>query len=213
MNATPYSNQAEGWDDTLADEDFEGEMPRRPRRQFLTRWSALLFALLLGAVGFFVGVRVEKGHTTSSSSGFAGLAAASRSGLTAASGASRLGASGSASRSSFPGGAGFAARFGGGTIGTVSSIDGKTLYVKETSGNTVKVTLSSVTKFTKSESVGRNKIFPGDSVTITGQSGSKGTITATAVSDSGSSSSSSAGTTASSGGSSGTSGVGSLFGG
>jgi hypothetical protein len=71
----------------------------------------------------------------------------------------------------------------------VSSIDGSTLYVTATSGNTVAVTTTHESKITKDESVGANAIHPGDSVVVEGIAGSKGTITASSVSDSGSSSS------------------------
>lgn len=217
MNAIPYRNRGEGWDASLSDDDFEGEMPSRPRRRFLTRWSALLFAIVLGAVGFFIGVRVEKGQLGSSTTGsLSGLASRFSAASTAGAGRfARSGRSGFPSTRGFAGG-GFPGGFGGGTVGTVSSIDGNTLYVEETGGNTVKVKLSSVTKITKDESVGRNKIYPGDSVTISGSSGSKGTITATALTDSGSSgssTSSSGSSTSSSSGTTGSSGVGSLFGG
>jgi len=48
------------------EDDGDGRMPRRPRRRLLTRWSALLLALMMCAIGFYVGVRVEKGHIASS---------------------------------------------------------------------------------------------------------------------------------------------------
>ena len=54
----------------------------------------------------------------------------------------------------------------------------------ETSGNTVKVKLSGATTITKSETV-KHKLFPGDEVVIAGAKGSKGTVAATSVTDSG----------------------------
>ena len=68
--------------DGVEDADDEGRMPRRPRRQLLTPWSALLLAAMTCAVGFYVGVRVEKGHIASSPTtiGAGGGFAAARSG-------------------------------------------------------------------------------------------------------------------------------------
>jgi len=173
------------------DEGFGDTLPVRPRRPFLTKWTAGLMALVLGAVGFYVGVRVEKSKIPATSSAGSAL--------------SRLfsGAGGTTSRT---GAGGFASRFGGAfaglggneTIGSVSSVNGNTLYVTETSGNTVKVKLSGDTTISKSESVSKAKIYPGDQVVITGTTGSGGTVDATQVSDSGASSTSSTSSSSSS---------------
>ncbi|HUB76530.1 MAG TPA: DUF5666 domain-containing protein, partial [Solirubrobacteraceae bacterium] len=111
----------------------------------------------------------------------------------------------------------------GATVGTVSSIAGRTLYVSELTGNTVAVVTTPQTKVTKSESVGAHAIHPGDSVVVRGISGSKGRFTASAITDSGNSgtgSGSSGGGLASlfgggssGSGSGGSSGLSSLFGG
>jgi hypothetical protein len=115
---------------------------------------------------------------------------------------------------------GFAARFGaaggaGGnaSFGTVSSIDGKTLYVTESSGTMVKVKLASSTKVTKSLSVSRKSVRPGDTVVIEGVKNSSGTIVAASVSDSGAAAARSGSTSSSgaTGSSSSGSGVSSLF--
>jgi hypothetical protein len=185
-------------------EDFPDALPPRPRMQLVTKWSVLLAILLACAIGFFVGVRIEKSKIPAAS--------------TASGTASRFAAlAGGASGSKGALASGFASRFGGsfpgaGTSGSVTAIDGNTLYVKESSGNTVKVKLSSATAITKEAPVAKTKIFPGDEVTVVGASGSDGTVSATRLTDSGSNS---AGSAASSAGSSGTasSAVSSLFGG
>jgi hypothetical protein len=195
MNAISYDGPEEDWD------GFEDEaLPGRPRRQVLTWWSAGLFALILGAVGFYAGVRVEKGQLSSSSSAGAFSAAA-----TGTRTAARTGA-----------GAGFRGVFGaagagaaGGTFGTVSSISGNSLFVTDTSGNTVKVTLSSVTKVTKNVGVGKKAVRPGDLVVVSGAKGSNGTVSAATVSDTGASPT--AGGSSRSSGSSGSSAVNQLF--
>jgi hypothetical protein len=220
-------------------------LPRRPRRNFFNRRSAALVALLTCAAGFYAGVRVEKGQIASTpvtlgASGSAATGSGARAGATGAAGGSRAsgasgasGTSGAASRTASAGGAsgagGFAARFGaaGGaagantSLGTVSTVNGKTLVVTEASGNTVKVNLSSA-KITKSQSVGRSAIHPGDTVVIEGVPSSSGTVVAATVSDSGAgraaagfggaaSGSGASGAGASSSGSGSSSAVGSLF--
>jgi hypothetical protein len=225
------------------EDDGEGRMPRRPRRRLLTRWSALLAAAMTCAIGFYVGVRVEKGQIASSpttigaGAGFAARAGAGTgaSGSRSAAGGSATGSSatgssaggssatgssaggssaGGSSAGGAPGAGGFAAAFGAGnaTFGTVGSVDGNTLTLTEASGDTVKVKLTSATKITKSESANRRQIHPGDTITVSGLTGKRGTVSAATVTDSGAGTtgtSGTSGTTSSS--SSGGSAVSSLF--
>jgi Domain of unknown function (DUF5666) len=214
----------------VGDEDDDGRMPRRPRRRLLTPWSALLVAAMMCAIGFYVGVRVEKGHiaSTPSTTGAGGFAAAlsgrtggsatggpatggsATSGSAAGGGASAAGGAGSAAggAGSAAGAGGFAARFDGGgnaSFGTVASVDGKTLTLTEASGDTVKVKLTSATKITKTEAAKRSQIHPGDTITVSGVAGKQGTVSAATVTDSGArttGSSSSAGSSSGAGSSS-----------
>ncbi len=205
MNAIPYDRPEEEWDSY--EDEQELALPGRPRRQWLTWWSAGLFALILCAAGFYAGVRIEKNQLANSSS--AGAGAASRAG-TGRSGAGGLGGGGGGLRARFGGGSG-----AGATLGTVSSISGNALYITETSGNTVNAALSSATKLTKSIAVGKNAVRPGDLVTVSGAKESGGALSATTVNDTGVSPFAAA--SGSSGGSSsvggGSSAVNSLFGG
>jgi hypothetical protein len=189
----PLKTSDPDWETT--DENQE-ELPGRPRRQLLTWWTAVLLALVIGAIGFYVGIRVEKGQTSSSTASARPFPFAGARTGTAPSG---------------PGG--FAGAGGGSaSFGTVSSISGHMLYVKDASGNTIKVELSSATTVTKSVTVGKKSLRPGDTVVISGLTNKQGTVTATSVRDSGASSSSAP--SGSSGGSStsGSSAVKSLFG-
>jgi hypothetical protein len=250
MNAVTYDRRDDGWDPYDEGDTREDQMPGRPRRRYATRASAALAAVVMLAVGFYAGVRVEKSKVGSSSgsggsalaSAFAarartlaggGAAGGRTAGAGAASGASgasgaAAGASGAAAGGSggsggsgaaggragllFGGGAGGG---GGGTpsFGTVSSVNGRTLYLSDASGNTVKVKLPSSTKISKSLSVSRHSIHPGDTVVIQGVKNSSGTLVAASVSDSGSSGRSTTGSSSGSGSSSSGSGsgVGSLF--
>jgi hypothetical protein len=211
MSAIPYErDNEEQWEpeqeDTLA-------LPARPRRKFFNRRSAALLALITCAAGFYAGIRVEKSQLSSSSSAARAFTPPA---LGSAAGRSASGTSGSRSSaaSGLPGGGGFpGAALGGAnaSIGTISSVDGNAIYLSDSSGNTVKITLSSATKITKSLSVGKRSLHPGDSVVIRGLKNNNGTVSATSISDSGATST---GTTSSSSssGSSGSSAVNSLFG-
>lgn len=196
MNTIRYEDTDQEWED----DGFEDELPARPRRRFLSWWSAALMALILGGVGFYAGVRVEKNQVSGSAgAGVAVSAAAGRSGTGAASFASRFGGG------RFGGAGGPAG--GGASVGTVSSVDGNTIYVTDTSGNTIKVKLSSATTIRKTENVPKAKVFPGDTVVVSGVKGSGGTLTATTLTDSGSRGGSTTG------GGGGSSAISSLFGG
>jgi hypothetical protein len=229
-----------------ADGSRDEQLPRRPRRQYFNRRTAALAALITCAIGFYAGVRIEKGQLASSTTlgtagtsgtgaarararagglaalfgGAGALGATGASGATGGAGASGAtggagatgasGASGASGAGRSAGGAG--AGGGGASFGTVASVNGSTIDVTDTSGNTVKVQLSSATKISKTESVKRSAVRPGDTVVILGVTKANGTISAATVTDSGagrtggSSSSSTSGTSGSSG-----SGVNSLF--
>lgn len=220
INAGPPQPSAAGPFDDYEDGFGDEPLPSRPRARYLTPLTACLMALILGGVGFFVGVRVEKSKTSSSGTsafargGFPGASALSTSGSSKTTSGATSGGSASSLYRRFATAGGFSGATGNGTVGTVSSVDGDTIYVKETSGNTVKVKLNSATTISKSESVSREKLNPGDSVVIQGSAGSGGTVQATSVSDSGASASSSTSSSSSSSSSSGnaSSAIRSLFG-
>jgi hypothetical protein len=229
---TPDQHE-EAWDTHQGEP--ESPLPRRARRQFFNRRTAALGAVVTCAIGFYAGIRVEKSQLSSSSSAgslgsgaASGARAAARAGgFAGLTGRGAAGSGGAARAGGSPGsgGAGAAGGFGGAgggaagtSFGTVSSLNGKTLDVTDASGNTVKVKLTSSTKITKNQSVGRKAIRPGDTIIVTGGQGSGGSTTAASVTDSGNRSSGSGGSGSGSGGSgSGGSGsssgsaVGSLF--
>ncbi len=157
--------------------------PAHTGRRWLTPASAALLALALGFAGFYAGVREEKAHATGTGS------TSSTSGTAAARSSSSRTAAGTGAAP------GLGAAASGITAGTVTRVDGDTVYVKEASGATVQVKLLSSTAIKKTQGVSTRSVRPGDSVTIRGTQGSGGTITSTSVSDSGNNST----TTASSG--------------
>jgi hypothetical protein len=175
---TPAYEAIEDQDDWLE----EPELPRRPRRRLLgvggNPLALALLAVLLIACGFIGGVLVEKGQSGSSSSTAAGAAASFASRLRALSGGtSSTGGSALAGGSSSSSG-GFARP----TAGTVAYLAGSTLYVTNSEGNTVKVTTSAGTSVTKTVKARVKGIHPGETVTITGATGSNGEISAESIS-------------------------------
>jgi hypothetical protein len=177
----------------------EAPLQRRPRRRRLTGPTAAVLAAVTCAAGFYGGVRVEKGQVTTSGT-TPGLAAAASFGRSATAGRG-AGATTAGARGGFAGFSGSprGAGAGGATpaFGTVASVDGKTLVLTESSGDTVKVRITSATKIDKTESTGRGAIHPGDTITVSGTTAKSGTVSAATVTDGGASASGSGSTTSS----------------
>ena len=224
MNAIPYDTPEEEWDSYEDGQDLA--LPGRPRRKILTWWSAGLFAVLIGLVGLYVGVRVEKNQLANSSATSAFTAGTGAAGTGTGTGAARrAGATGSGAERVRSRGRRWrflpepvrrraAGAGGSASVGTVSSMSGNTFYVTETSGNTVKVTLSSATKVTKTSPWERTRCGRATSSSCRAPRVRSGTVSATTVSDTGASPLAAAsGSSSSSSGNSASSAVGSLFGG
>jgi hypothetical protein len=173
----------EGFDEEDEWLEQPAELPPRPRRRLLgvggNRSALALIGVLLIACGFTGGALVEKGQASSSSS--AGGAAT---GLASRFAALRAGTSGTASRSAAAGAASGFPGTGAGrpTAGTVAYLSGNTLYVTDSEGNTVKVKTSAATSVTKTAKASVSAIHPGETVSVTGTSGSGGAISAEAIS-------------------------------
>jgi hypothetical protein len=146
------------------------ELPPRPRRRLLTPLTGTLLGLFLAALGFVVGVLVEKGQ--------AGGGAAAGGGL-----AGFRGAGGGGGRQAAAGGAAFSGgqAGGGGTTGQVSNVRGSALYVQDTQGNTLKVMLPAGASVTRTTNSSVRAIHPGDSVVVQGAQRKDGSISATSI--------------------------------
>jgi hypothetical protein len=136
------------------------ELPRRPRRKLATPLTGALAAVLIAALGFIGGVKVQKSSADSMSGGVSPGRAAG--GFTA------------------PNGGGGAAA-GDATVGTVANVDGKSIYVTDSSGNTTRVKMRSSSKVTRTAVSKVGDVHPGDTVIVQGQASSGGTVTATSV--------------------------------
>jgi hypothetical protein len=154
------------------------ELPRRPRRKLVTPLTALLTAVLLAACGFIGGVQVQKHHGSSGAGAANGFAAAR---AQFGGGTARGGAAGGTGGGATGGGG-----FGGGgesnaTVGSVANVSGKSFYVTDSSGNTVKVKTNDQSKVTRTAVSDAGDIHPGDTVIVQGTKSSSGTVTATSV--------------------------------
>jgi len=138
--------------------------------------TAVLLALLVAGGAFWGGVALEKGHAGTGTGGFAGLAARFRTGATGTGTGTGTGTkTGTTGGFTFPGSTAAA-------TGTVTVVEGDTLYVTTTTGSIVKVALSSSTKVTRNATATISSLKPGDTVIVQGAKASSGTVTATSVS-------------------------------
>ncbi|GAA1795407.1 hypothetical protein GCM10009682_16460 [Luedemannella flava] len=152
------------------DDDLERELAARAPKQRINKITFVLAGLLLVIGGFIAGSLVQKnsGGTTGSAlpTGTNG-----RGGYFPAGG---FGGGGTAQ-----GGTG--TRAGAATTGTVKLVDGTTIYITTSSGETVTVKTSDSTKVSVSQSSTLKSIRTGATVTVQGQTGADGTVTATTV--------------------------------
>jgi hypothetical protein len=160
------------------DEDDWDDAPITPRAR-IPRPTKLLAMLAVAVAAFAGGIFAQRHWGSSSSVG-------SQGGSSAAARLANAGLTGQAATRRFGANGGTGTGAGGGladaTIGQVSYLKGTTLYVTDTSGNIVKVTVPKGTPVTKSVSTGLTGVRPGDTVVIRGSQGKSGTVTATSVS-------------------------------
>ena len=150
------------------DDEWPTQAPRRGLRLRIP--TAILLALLVAAGAFWGGAAVQRSQGTSTSS-FAATAARFRAGLGAS------GASGSSAASRFFGAGSTAA-----ATGTVTDIQGSTLYVTDASGNLVTVKVAPAVKVSRDAASSLSALRPGDTVIVQGATAKNGTVTASSVS-------------------------------
>ena len=138
------------------EEPVEEELPPRPRNRLLAPLPLALIAILIAATGFLGGVLVQKGSEGSTTAGPSGGLPSFLSEGAGSEGSGGLPAG-------FPG-----SDSGAAVSGTVSSVDGRTIYVKDSGGATVAVRVEDGSKVSRDSSVGVKKVRPGDSVVVQG---------------------------------------------
>lgn len=144
-------------------DDLSAVLADRPRRGGLGTSTGVLIAIVVLAVGFLAGLLI--GRSTASSSGTGNLAGTFP--------------------STFPSGApGAAAGNGSGdvTVGTVTRVDGDTVYVKTANGKTVKVVTDSDTQIQVSTEGTTADLSKGSTVLVQGSS-SGGAVKATRITE------------------------------
>ena len=151
----------------IGDNSLAAELLAR-RRKRLPALTLALVILVAAAIAFVGGIEAQRhwGTSTSTASGASSAFAA------------RFGARGGGATF---GAGGFGGAAGGGTTGTVTLIKGSTLYVTDSSGNTVLVHTTAGTRVSKTAAGSVTSIHPGDTVTVTGTPGSNGSTTARQV--------------------------------
>lgn len=142
------------------DEEWPVRGPRKGIRMPIP--TVLLFAALIAAGGLWGGAALQRSHgSTAASSATSPFAALGRAGATGASG------------------------LGGATTGTVTSVSGSTLYVTNSSGNLVKVTVGPSATVSRNAKSSLGALQVGDTVVVQGSKASDGTVSATSVSATG----------------------------
>ena len=169
-------------DDSYADDELDDEFAPRPKAR-LGKLTVLLAAVLVAGLGFLGGVLVQKHHgsatTTAALGGGAGAAALrarTGGGGFAGGGGFGGGTAAAGSGSAAPGAASGATPT---VIGTIVSVNGDTVVVKNFGGKLVTVTLSGDTTVTKAAKA--SDLLAGQTVSVTGSTGSDGTVSATAI--------------------------------
>jgi hypothetical protein len=156
---------------TLWETEETDQLPPRRRRRWrvLTPVTGVLFAVLLVALGFIAGALAERGKARSSTAG----SGAPRAGFGARGGAGGFGGQG--------GPPGAAAGGGSAVVGQVANLSGRTIYLTDTQGNTVKVRVPKGATVTKTSNAGFGAINPGDSLVVQGATAKNGTVTAGSI--------------------------------
>jgi Domain of unknown function (DUF5666) len=151
--------------DVLFGDETEEWPERATSKGLRASWFVTVFsALLLLTSGLWLGAYLQRGHASTSTSSLSSLFG---SGAT----------SGGAGLSSLAKAAAKA------TTGTVTDIEGHTLYVTSSSGSLVAVKLSSSTTVDRNASTTLAGLKPGDTVTVQGTKEKNGTVEATSISD------------------------------
>jgi hypothetical protein len=164
----PGASETLPWDPSAAHDDDDEWPDRGPRKGVrMSLPTVVLLVLLIAAGGIWGGAALQRSQGTSS--GTSGTASAL---------ASLFGGRGAASTGGF-GGAGAA---GAATTGTVTEVQGSTLYVTNASGALVKVTVGPSVAVNRNAKANLGGLQVGDTVVVQGTKQSDGSVTATSVS-------------------------------
>ena len=164
--ATEPSNRTSvpSWDTDQEDDDTWPERsPRKGIRMSVPTFA--LLGLLIAAGGIWGGAALQRSHGVSSATS-----------STASSFASLFGGRGASG-----GGLSGAGSFGAATSGTVTGVEGSTLYVTDSSGTLVKVSVGPSTTVNRNAKSSLGSLQVGDTVVVQGSKSSSGSVSATSV--------------------------------
>jgi len=154
---------SEGFDILFGDETDEWP-EQATSKGFRASWFITVFsALLLLMAGLWLGAYLQRGRASTSTTSLSSLFGSGASGGTGAGSLAKAAAKA--------------------TTGTVTDIEGHTLYVTTSSGSLVAVKVSSSTTVDRNASTTLAGLKPGDTVTVQGTKEKNGTVEATSVSD------------------------------
>jgi hypothetical protein len=145
----------------------------------MTQITSWLLVVVAALGGFYGGFRYEKAHVPSTTN-TAAQTSTTGSSRTASQGTGTTAGGLGGAGGGFQGGAG-GGGFGRGAAGKVSDFSGDTLTLTDNQGNPVKVQLSSSTVIEKTAAATTADLVKGATVTVQGQRGSDGTVSATTI--------------------------------
>jgi hypothetical protein len=144
----------------------------------MTQITSWLLVVVAALGGFYGGFRYEKAHVPATTSTAAQTSSAGTGGsANSGSGTSANGFAGAGGGLQGAGGGGF----GRGAAGKVSDLSGDTLTLTDNQGNPVKVQLSGSTVIEKTAAASSADLVKGATVTVQGQRGSDGAVSATTI--------------------------------
>jgi hypothetical protein len=167
LHRSPGTQPSMTSDSTHALDDALWPTRARGRRISLAPATALLSVTLIALLGLWGGAELQKrqgGGATSAAPGPAAGFARRFGGVTRAGAATGTGAATAAV-----------------TVGTVTVISGKTLYLTSTSGAIVKATLTGSTTYSRNAKATKASLKPGDMAIVQGAKNSAGVVVATSV--------------------------------
>jgi hypothetical protein len=163
-------------------EDDDADITALPPRRRVPGLTKLLFVAIIGTLAFAGGVLVQKQHDASLTTGPASLASLFAGGLPTGGGGGLGGGLGGAPTSSAP------ATSGGGStgdvpvlIGTVESVSGSDLTVKDLGGTSHVVHATATTTVSVVSADWSGSLKAGATVSVQGSKAADGSVTATSV--------------------------------
>ena len=165
-------------------EDNLGEELAKGSYRWVNKYTRVLGALLLFVGGAATGVWYSQQQSSSTTVNAGGATLRNLAGTSASSaGAAFGGGNGRRNRGTTANGGFGGGGFGGGaTVGTITKIDGTTIYLRGADGQAIVVKASATTPVTNTTSEKIAALKVGDAVTVLGSTGNDGTVTPSTVS-------------------------------